>query len=216
MIKSIGFTKVFLIFLLGCFIAATAFYAYSIATPSLKKVDRKLRQSKTEIAEMTTNMNLLADELNNFEKQKDDFAKLQKLGFFDDQNRVKTRRMIQAMQKESRLLSAKFTVSPADRKFNKLSDDAGYDLLLTNMSFDLEAIEDSDIYKFVYLLNYGFPGQIKIDSLSIVKKGNVTQPVLRQIGVGEAQPLVTGQLNASWRTMVAKNSATLTDTMEGN
>ena len=202
MIKTVGYTKAFLILALAIFSGLCAFYIYMKAQPDLKTVERNLQGANGQILQMQTDMDDLAKGFAQFEEEKLDYAKLQNLGFFNDQDRSKTKNIIEEMQRESRLLSARYSLSPARRLDEDRARDAGYDLVSTDINFTLDAIEDADIYRFVYLLNYGFPGQVKITSLSIKKNQDVTQPLLRQIGIGQAEPLITATLKASWRTMI--------------
>jgi len=99
-------------------------------------------------------------------------------------------------------MNARYTIKPAKSLVTDKSKEAGHKILETDIDFTLDAIEDSDIYRFVYNLNYGFPGQIAINRFSISRDVAITQPLLRKIGTGGAEALVTGKLNVTWRTMV--------------
>ncbi len=211
MIKSIGYNKTLLIvILLGCLVAAFL-YNQNVLKPSLDKKERVLRANSSEMAEMTRNLTELSGNLQNFEKQKIDFERVQNLGFFNSQNRVEARQFITAIQKESRLLSAKYQIKPARSDDNKMAKEAGAKILTTEIAFDLEAIEDSDVYKFIYILNYGLPGQIIINDFSLSRDEEITQPLLRKIGVGEAVAVVNASLNVTWKTMVLDETMAVTD-----
>ena len=215
MMKSIGFTRSFIIILLAVFAGLCAFYIYNMATPKLSQLERELRSEKSDISKMTKDMDDLSKGLAQFEKEKEDFANVQNMGFFDEQDRAKTKNIIEAMQRDSRLLTARYSLSPARLVPEVRAKEAGYDLISTDIDFSLEAIEDADIYRFVYMLNYGFPGQLKINSLSIEREQEITQPLLRQIGVGQASPIVTAQLNVSWRSMLPKGQMPTDNQDEG-
>ncbi len=206
MIRTIGFNKFLIIALLAGFIVIAFLYKSQMVQPALDKQERELRKEKREISEMTKDMNKLVKGMEEFDKQKDQFANVQKLGFFDPQNRVVAKQRIIAMQQESRLLSARYTISPAQTVPNEKAKDAGYKILNTDIDFSLGAIEDADVYKFIYLLNYGFPGQLIIRDVKLERKKEITQPLLRQIGVGEAEPVITATITASWKTMVPDDS----------
>jgi len=130
--------------------------------------ERELRSEKSDISKMTKDMDDLSKGLAQFEKEKEDFANVQNMGFFDEQDRAKTKNIIEAMQRDSRLLTARYSLSPARLVPEVRAKEAGYDLISTDIDFSLEAIEDADIYRFVYMLNYGFPGQLKINKDFIV------------------------------------------------
>jgi len=210
MIKAIGYNKVFLIGLLSACLVAVFLYNQRFLKPDLDKKNRILRTNSSEISEMTDNLNKLSEGLQKFEKQKADFERVQNLGFFDSQNRVEARQIITEIQQESRLLSAKYQISPAQSVGNKMAQEAGSKILTTAIKFDLEAIEDSDIYKFIYILNYAFPGQLAINDFSMSREVEVTQPILRKIGVGQAEALVKASMSVTWKTMVPDESLSVT------
>ena len=202
MIKTIGFTRFFVITLFAVFLMACLLYIYKITGPNLEKEKRKLNGVNSEISRMTNDIDDLSKGLAQFQKQKEAFYNVQNFGFFDDQNRVNATQLIKAMQKESRLLSAVYSISPARIVADKRASDSEHDLLSTDIKFSIEAIEDADVYKFIYLLNYGFPGQININSLSISREEKITQPLLRQIGIGQPSPIIKADLEVSWQSMV--------------
>jgi len=211
MIKLIGYNKLLLIVLLLVCLIGAFLYNQSILKPSLDKKERVLRANSSEMSEMTTNLSELSGNLQAFEKQKIDFERVQNLGFFNSQNRVEAREFITAIQKESRLLSARYEIKPARSDENKMAKEAGAKVLTTDISFDLEAIEDSDIYKFIYILNYGLPGQVVINDFVLSRDKEITQPLLRKIGVGEAVAVVNASLNVTWNTVVLDETLSVTD-----
>lgn len=202
MIKSIGYNKALIIALLVIFAVLSFLYMTNVLAPNLQKQERKLSANRAEISEMTNNLTKLSEGLEKFEKQKNDFKAVQQLGFFDPQNRVSAKQRIVAIQKESRLLSAKYIIKPAVSISNEKAQKVGYKILNTDIDFNLEAIDDADIYKFIYILNYGFPGQVIINKFSMSREKEITQPLLRRIGVGQAEPIIEANLSVSWQTMV--------------
>lgn len=217
MIRLIGMQRVLGIIVLATLTVFFVFYQYFLVTPQIQDTQRELSKNKSEVAEMTENLDSLVKGIAQFSEQKDIFELIQKYEFFDPQDRVEAGRRITKMQEDSRLLSAKYSVRPAKPEKNQKAFEAGHKILNTDIDFDLEAIEDEDIYKFVYLLNYGFPGHITITELNITRDKEVTQPLLRQIGTGQEslRPLVTAILRINWRTMVPDTSIQVT-TEENN
>jgi len=202
MIKSIGLTRFLVVAILIGFIAACLFYTYNIVTPGLQKEKRSLATVNGEMSKMTSDISELSQGLDQFKEQQKEFSEVQKFGFFHEQNRVEVTQLIESLQEESRLLSATYSISPAKVVGEKRATEAGYDLLNTDISFDIEAIEDADVYKFIYLLSYGFPGQINIKSLNISRLEEITQPLLRQIGTGQAEAIIKADIKVSWQSMV--------------
>lgn len=202
MIKAVGYNKILLIVILGALLVATFLYNKEYLAPELLNQQRKLAAINSEISTMTNDLDQLRNQLSQFEKEKEDFASIQALGFFDSQNRVETKKLISQMQRESRLLTARYTVKPAQYISDDKTLEAGYKILKTDMNFKLEAIEDVDIYKFIYLLNYGFPGQLHINDFVISKEADITLPLIRKIGVGQSESIIGATLNITWQTMV--------------
>ena len=220
MIRSIGIHRFLALVCLAGLSLFLAFYSFYSLQPDLRTAELELNQSRTEVIEMTDNIDYLASGMNQFEQQKDTFEKVRAMGFFDPQNRQETRQRISAMQRESLLISARFNIKPAITEENEKAAEAGYKIINTDMEFTLEAVEDSDIYNFVYLVNYGFPGQILIKEFSVEREKEITPELIRQIGVIDPDPVVvTGKLRVNWRTMVPDQSISIseesTDETEG-
>ena len=89
---------------------------------------------------------------------------------------------------------------------SKRAKDANYKMVATDIQFDLEAIEDVDIYKFLYVLTYGFPGQVVVNDFTVSRDVEVTQPLLRRIGSGQSEPIVQSSVRISWYTMVPEDN----------
>lgn len=210
MIKTIGFNKAVLIFLLALFCVLAFGYTHQILQPGLIKKQRMLSGNKSEISRMRSDLDKLTAGMDKFEQQKADFETVQKLGFFDPQNRVMAKQRIVAIQRESRLLSAKYTIKPAESITGEKLSEVGYKILKTDIDFTLEALEDADIYKFIYILNYGFPGQVLIKNISMSRDKEITQPLLRKIGVGQPEAIVKATVSISWQTIVPDETIAVT------
>lgn len=202
MINSLGFQKVatllFLIISLG------AIYFYGVRTLGSQSVllDRELRQTQSNFNEVTTKLTDLRTDIARFEVQKDKFSNLETLGFFDTQDRVKITQRLNEMQKESELLAAQYSISPAVKEPNAKAAEAGYKVLLTTISFDLQALIDEEIYEFIYMLNYGFAGHITINNLKIDKVKEITPLFLQAVGTNQASAVVNARLEVDLRTLV--------------
>ena len=211
MIKTIGYNRLIIIGALLVLGAGLFFYNYKILQPETKKQKAKLSAIQSESSEISSNVERLKNQLSTFDKEKIDFAKVQSLGFFDPQDRVETRRLITAIQEDSELVNARYAVKPAQSISSDKLRAAGYKILKTNIDFDLEALDDVDIYKFIYTLSYGFPGQVSIQNISFSRDVEVTQPLLRKIGSGQSEAIIKAKLNVDWQTMVPDESAKKTN-----
>ena len=206
MIKAIGFEKVLILFLLLAFIVGGVVYKFYLLDPGNLKLARELRGTKSELSKMRQDIDDLRLAIERYDEQKERFKEVTALGFFDPQDRVSARTRVNLIQRSSNLLSAKYTVSPVKFEKNDKAEQANQKILYTDMKFDIEALSDRDIYKFIYMLNYGFPGQINITKFSMDRDGQLNYPTLRGIGSGRPVPLIKAQLEAQWRTMVPTES----------
>jgi hypothetical protein len=216
MIRSLGIQKIIVLVLLVLMLAVIYFYGVVALGPKNQFVERELRLNKSEFSELTQNMEKLVFDLAYFDQHKIQFKSLEDLGFFNSQDRLNMRSRFNEMQKESRLISAQYSVSPLTIEKNKKAAEAGYKILKTTIDFNLEAIEDADIYKFIYLLNYGFGGHISIAELSIKRDKVVTPTLLQKIGDGEDVAVMSAVLKVNLRTMVEIPSDSVTEENEGS
>lgn len=212
MIRLIGFKKIFMILLLVFLLVICLFYMYAMASPDIKASKKELNQNTSEISELSQNIDQLKLGIEQFQSQESEFKDLEKHDMFNTQDRVQTRRKLNSIREASGVSSAQYTIKPALSDKSEKLQDAGYKILNTPMQFSIEAIEDQNIYQFIYLLNYGFPGQITLEEVSITREEEVTFSVLKQIGIGKEplRPLVKAEIKASWRTIVPDTTIAVT------
>lgn len=202
MIRIIGYQKIIILGVLAALISFLFYYGDIVLRPKTQQNQYELSKNISEISSMTKNINKLVSGLDNFSSQKKQFNQIQETGFFEQQDRVLAKQRLNAMEKECRL-SVRYNIRPAKVQENDDVKQSGYKILKTDMDFSLEAMDDADIYKFIYLLNYGFPGQIIITGFDLTREQKITHPVLRKIGSGGVEVLVKATIKASWYTMVA-------------
>lgn len=207
MIRQLGIQKILIITTLAVALVVIYFYGIRTLGPRTQSVEKTLLAEQSEFNQTFNNLESLRNGIAKFEVQKDKFTNLQTLGFFDPQNRVDITRRLNEMQKESGLVSAQYSISPASTEKNQKAEDAGYKVLYTNIDFNLEAILDEEIYKFIYLLNYGFQGHVTIESLEIVKGKEITPSLLQQIGSGDVTSVINAKLKTTLRTLVVDADA---------
>ena len=207
MIKSIGIQKIAFILFLTFLAVGGYFYNTKILTRDIIMTERKARSVQANLNKMTADTEKLIQGVELFNEQKAEFITVQKSGFFDDQDRVITKKRLDEIQLATRLKTFRYNISPAIDVTSSKLNEAGYKMLSTSIELDLGAIDDTDIFKFLYLFNHGFPGQIIISNITMEKEQNITQPLLRNIGLkGSFQPLVSSKVIAKWFTMVPKNT----------
>ncbi len=212
MIKLIGIGRLFIIISLGLLLALLVVYYHFSAVPVLSDVSKELRKNNSEISNISNDLDELKNGMEEFKGRQDEFLALKdQYDFFNPQDRVQARRQLNVIRDLSRVTSAQYNIRPAVTEEKQSLRDAGYKLLSTPIEFTLKAIEDKDIYTYLYHLNFSFPGMLIIDEISISRDEEVTQPLLRDIGTGreDIRALVTATVKTSWRTVVPDPSISI-------
>lgn len=212
MIEILGIKRVFVLAVLAAAISLMVAGDIYVLEPKSKKLDRDIRVTESQVSSRQTELTKLIVELEELEKQKDSFESLKRVGFFNEQNRVIARERFEKMQRASGVLSAKYTIAPAIiEKDGSPQQNSGvgleedkYVVLNSPMSVKLEAVDDIDVYSFLYYINYAFPGHTKIKSLKISRTKNITQAILDSIGGGNPEVLIESSFEIDWRTLVDK------------
>jgi len=217
MLKNIGFKRLASITVLLILAGILYVFYYHSLKPDLAESQQELKKVRTSISETRNNLAEIKNALESYENKKDDFqALVDQVDFFNPQDRVDARQKLNAMKEASGLNSAVYSILPAEIITDERAKEASYNLIITRIELQLEALEENDIFRFLYLLNYGFPGFITVEEILIAREADVTQPVLRQIGAsGKPLPtLVSARIVASWRTMTPDRSAPVTGGQE--
>jgi hypothetical protein len=76
---------------------------------------------------------------------------------------------------------------------------------------ELEALDDVDVFKYIYLVEKFFPGHVTITKIELERKSQITGPVLRSIASGDNPQLVNAKIEMLWRTMIPLKYVTNTE-----
>ena len=206
MIDKIGYKRALTIFILAALLAVmfagNEFFFKSKVTES----EQQLSAAKREASTLSTEIQKMRDDYVLFEKQKDYYAIISRMGFFNDQDRVLARERFDTLQKLSKIISAKYEIKAANILSEETSPETGFVVMESPITVDLAAVDDLDIYRFIYYLNYGFPGHITINKMNITRAAPVTPELLKEIGTGAPPQIVTAKLELDWRTMARKEA----------
>ena len=203
--NNIGTTRLFFIVLLAVSAGALYYYASIFLEPKSRMLKRSISAENAEISKMSQDIQELRSGYKKFVDDKDRFELVRDVGFFEDQDRLRIQSLITTIQEKSRVLSARYKIQPVEIEDNKKAEDVSHQLISTPMEFTLEALEDKDIYDFFFMLTEGFPGHIEVQAFNVERKSNITQPMLRRIGSGVYDPIVTASIKVVWRNMVENN-----------
>lgn len=206
MMSVIGYKRVLLILILIGFNALLAAGLYLYIAPLKQDTERQLSALKGEISARRGEIAQLQDDFTRLEAQRVRFEELRSLGFFNSQDRVIAREKFDEMQGISRVLSAKYVVEAADIETNAELEKAEHVVLGSPVKVEIDALDDIDIFRFIYLLETSFPGHAGIESIDLKRGARVNEAVLRQIGSGQPVVLVSGTVDFVWRSAVPKDS----------
>ncbi len=206
MIAKIGLKRALLILVLAGLLASLFGANEWLFKPKVVESQQQLGTAINELTTLQDEIKKMREDFVLFEKQKDFYETISRMGFFNDQDRVLARERFDTMQKLSKIISARYEIKAANILSDETPPETGFVVMESPITVELAAVDDLDVYRFIYYLNYGFPGHITINSLNIERLGDVTPDVLKQIGTGSPPALVTAKMELDWRTMARKDS----------
>jgi hypothetical protein len=183
--------------LLGLLSAGQYFYL----VPAQQELSGELRSVRGKLSTKKAEIRRMENEFQQIQEQKVYFGNLQDAGFIYDQSRAVASRRIEQVQEFSKVLSAQYTINPAEIKETKATKDAGYVILSSPITINLEALDDVDIYKFIFWLEQTFPGQISVKNIRFEKMREINEARLRSIGSGSPVVMVEGEIDVDWETL---------------
>ena len=203
MIESIGKKRIAFVALFAVITGTLAAGYYLYFLPQQEKLESELRTTRSQVSAKRGDIQRLSEEYKQIQEQKAYFQNLEDAGYLFDQSRAVASRRIEDAQKFSRILSARYTIEPAKILQQEDAEKAGYVILSSPISIELEALDDMDIYNFVFWLQNSLPGQVAVTGLDLEKKQNITESRIRAIGSGNPIVMVSGNLALDWRTIVS-------------
>ncbi len=213
MIDKIGPKRTMTLGVLAGLLALFALLNYLVFLPKTEQTQNVLNGVQSETSTMQTEIEKMRADFIVAEKQKVFFDSIKRRGFFNNQDRVLARERFDTLQKLSKIISARYEIRAANIISDESADKTGYVVMESPIVVSLSAIDDLDVYRFIYYLNYGFPGHITIDNVTIERKLPVTSELLKLIGTGTPPEIITAKLDINWRTM-AKKDEVLTGTTD--
>lgn len=206
MIKQLGFKRVLVLLILLGAVCAGIFFSHFIFGPQMEESQRQLSKLNNENSTLQSELDKMRADFVDFEKQKTDFDRITRLGFFNNQDRVNARERLDTIRQLSKVLSARYEIKAAVMQpdENELQS-TGFVMMQTAIILNISALDDLDVYRFLYYLTYGFPGHISINSLRIERGGEVTPEVLKKIGTGNPPEIIKATIELDWRTLARKD-----------
>jgi hypothetical protein len=207
MIKLIGTKRLFLLSLLIMIIVILAAFYFLWMEPVRKDAEQKLAQLDSQIRTLRNDIVNIKEDIRITERNIPYFEQLDGSGFFKSQDRFQAERLIQEVRAESGVQSTNFAIDPLVDIDDKRATDADHRLIMSNIKVSgIQAYTDIDIYRFVYLMNNGFPGHTRLKSLQIERSSEVTPGNLDKMNDAENRSsFVTATAEFQWLTMLEED-----------
>lgn len=209
MIGVLGTRRLIAVGALVAFNALLAAATYGYLMPQNEKLEREVMGLRSQVSAKRADTDRLRMEFEQIQEQKNYFGNLGEAGFFGNQNRVLARNRIEAVQRYTGVLSARYNISAAAVKKNDLAAGTGHALVGSPVILNLEAIDDVDIYSFVFWLENAFPGQVSINNLRVERTLDISDVTLRQIGSGIETTMIKSTIGFDWNTMMPEKDLNL-------
>ncbi|MFA5592359.1 MAG: hypothetical protein WC989_03490 [Micavibrio sp.] len=220
MIKTIGIKRAVVLLSLAGLCAFAFVLSNYFLTAQVQKSRQALASTQGEIAQLQMELEQMRQDAIFLEREKGTYENITRLGFFEPQDRVEARARLDTIQKLSKIVSARYEIRAAtvmreedtqtDAIINESLAAEGekapeFAVIESPVIVTLSAIDDIDIYNFIYYLNYGYPGHISIEKLNIERRGDITQDNLKLIGMGTPPELVSARMEIIWRSMIPRD-----------
>lgn len=209
MITLIGAKRLMIIAVLFvlCGLMGAGTYLYLI--PKNQALKQQLTQIRSDISFKRSEANRFREEMAEIQSEKNVFKSMQSTGFLGEQSRLEARKRIVAIQSYSRVLSARYNIQPGVVENAETAVNADRVILKTQLSFDVDAMDDADIFNFIYLMENAFMGHISVTSFELDRVLDVNEVTLRQIGSGTPMILVKAKILFDWKTLMSREQAAL-------
>ncbi len=179
---------------------AAAVYLYLI--PQKIKMEREMSSLGGQISTVQSDINRMQIEFDQLAVQQTQFDKLKERGFFSAQGRREAEKLFQKIQQEAGVVSAVASVQPGSIEDNEEAQKAEHKILVSPVKIQIAAVDDVDVFRYLYLVERFFPGHVTIDKIVLERKSSINNTVLRAIATGAKPQLVTADIEARWRTMI--------------
>jgi hypothetical protein len=207
MIKVLGIKRVLTLTILFGVNVALAAMLYLIVLPSKDSTERELATTRSTVQGKRAEVTRMQTEYQQIQEEKNLFGDLENSGFFGTQDRLGARKTMESIQATSHILSAKYNINAVVAKENSAAAMSDHIILQSPVTVQLDALDDVDVYKFLYWIENGFPGQALITDITLERKQDIDESVLKQIGNGTPSVLMTASVNFAWNTFVSRDKS---------
>lgn len=202
MIRVLGAKRILTILTLIALNALMGAAVYFYLMPEKIRKSQELTSLRGQISTVQTDIGRMQIEFDQLEVQQAQFEKLKERGFFEAQGRREAEKVFQKIQQEAGVVSAVANIQAGSLEDSEEAQKAEHKILVSPVTIKLAAVDDVDVYKYLYLVERFFPGHVTIKKIMLERKSNINNTVLRAIATGGKPQLVTADIEAEWRTMI--------------
>ncbi len=204
MMKILGAKRVIMLASLLAVNAVLGAFLYLVLIPQKTGTENELRKVRGAVTARRTEVATLKTEYEQIQEQKNLFGDLQRSGFFDTQDRLGARKVIEQIQAESDVLGARYDIKAVNVQENPIAAQSDHVIMHSPVTVSLDALDDKDIYSFIYWFENAFPGHAGVTAMTLERKLDVDEITLKQIGNGVPVILLSATVDFSWNTMVPR------------
>lgn len=207
MIKYIGKKRFVFIILLLLVNAALVAALFGFVVRSTSFYERKVSQARQESARLTAQAQDVEGEYKKFLEYQTQYESLKTNGFFIEQDRFIAKKVLDRFQQMSGLVGVSYKIGVAERVEDSKSAKIGKKLMKSEISADINAYTDKEIYRFVELIQAAFPGGAQVKSLTVEPDSDVTPENLKSVGAGRPIGFVKATLVFDWLVLLDDEDA---------
>ncbi len=202
MIKVLGAKRILMLVMLLAINSALAAGVYVYFEPEKIKKERELRTLSGQNTGVQSDIERLQIEFDQLEEQQEQFDKLRDKGFIGTQDRRQAELLFAKIGKEAGVIKSVANVQAGTVEDNEEAGKAGHKILRSPILVEIKALDDIDVFRYIYLVEQFFPGHITIEYINLERTADVSGTVLRSIASGNNPELVKASMEIIWRTMI--------------
>jgi len=204
MVKLIGLKRIILLAVLLVTNGALAAAFFLWIEPMRATADRDLNRVRGDISKLRIKISGIKEEMKTLKKHQKYYDGLFEIGFMTPQDPFFLKRKIAEISDKTRVAGYKYRANPVQVIEFPQANKAGYQLYNSRIELkDIKAYTDADIYHLMHLVNTSFPGQTRIQSVSLHLKNKIDEVVLKGLASkkGDNYP-INAELSFDWQTLV--------------
>ncbi len=201
--KLIGIKRALILAILLAINLAVAGLYFFVIEPMRSNATVQLSSIEGEISGLQSKIQNVKRELDDFKQNLPRYEQLNKVGFFNNQDRFELMRHLDAVKTESGLVGFPFDVTEVRELPSTDAAASQSRLVYSRISLkDLPTMVDIDFFRFVDVMMGTFPAHIRLNTFSIKRVPNLDTAFLTQVRKQEKISAIDAQATFDWMTIV--------------